>query len=294
MENIFRGSIVALVTPFKRNGDVDFSKLHELVDFHLDGGTDAISPCGTTGECPTLTYAEHEAVVTAVVKRVRGRVPVLAGTGANSTAEAVMLTKFAQKVGADGALLVSPYYNKPEPQGMFEHYQAVAKAVRIPLVLYNVPGRTGRSIEPKTVARLAAIRNIVAIKEASGSLDQCSEIRSLCDIDILSGDDSLTLPILSIGGKGIISVAANIVPRDIKALVATFVRGNAGAAADLHRKLFPLCRAMFYESNPIPVKTAMKMLGMLNGVMRLPLSAMSAEKAALLRAALVRYGLLKK
>ncbi|NOZ23684.1 MAG: 4-hydroxy-tetrahydrodipicolinate synthase [Planctomycetes bacterium] len=290
---MFHGCIVALVTPFRSNGDVDFKRLDELIDFHLAQGTDAISPCGTTGESPTLSHAEHEAVIEGVVKRVRGRVPVIAGTGSNSTSEAIRLTRFAEKVGADGALLVSPYYNKPEPEGMYQHYAAIARAVGIPLVLYNVPGRTGRAIEPTTVAKLSTIKNIVAVKDASGDLDVASEIRSLCDITILSGDDSRTLPLMAVGGKGVISVVANIVPRDVKKMIAAFDRGDTAGAERVHRRLFPLCKAMFYESNPIPVKTAMKMLGRLNGVMRLPLSKMSAGKARMLRGELKKYGLMK-
>lgn len=291
---MFHGCIVALVTPFTRNGDVDFRKLDELVDFHLSSGTDCISPCGTTGESPTLSHEEHEAVIEAVVKRVRGRIPVMAGTGSNCTSEAIRLTKFAEKIGADGALVVSPYYNKPEPEGMFEHYKAIARSVSIPLVVYNVPGRTGRAVLPETVARLSKIKNIVALKDASGDLDQASEVRSLCDITILSGDDSRTLPLMAVGGKGIISVVANIVPKDVKKMVTAFQRGRVKEAEKLHRKLFPLCKAMFYESNPIPVKTAMKMLGRLNGVMRLPLSPMTPAKAKLLKKAMADYGLRKK
>jgi len=288
---MFQGCMVALVTPFKR-GKVDYKKLDELVDFHLSQGTDVIVPCGTTGESPTLDFEEHEKVIEAVVKRVRGRVPVLAGTGANSTAEALRLTVFAEKAGADGALLVTPYYNKPEPDGMYEHFKAISKAVEFPLVLYNVPSRTGRSIDPTTVARLAELKNIVGIKEASGSMDQASEIRRLCDIDIYSGDDSMTLPILSIGGKGVISVVANIIPRDVKAMIKAFNNGDIKKAQKLHLKLFPLCKAMFIETNPIPVKTAMKMLGMLNGEMRLPLSRMRPENVRKLRKTMKEYGLL--
>jgi len=290
---MFSGCIVALVTPFQRNGGVDFRKLDDLVDFHLAQGTDAISPCGTTGESPTLSHEEHEAVIGSVVKRARGRVPILAGTGSNSTQEAIRLTKFAQKIGADGALLVSPYYNKPEPEGMYEHYRAIAKAVSISLVLYNVPSRTGRAIEPTTVARLSTMKNVVALKDASGDLDVASEVRSLCDITILSGDDSRTLPLMSVGGKGVISVVANIIPRDVKKMIAAFEKGDTAGAERRHRKLFPLCKAMFYESNPIPVKTAMKMLGRLNGAMRLPMSKMTAAKAKMLRTALKDYRLLK-
>ena len=288
---MFEGCTVALVTPFKRNGDVDFRKLDELVDFHLSSGTDCIAPCGTTGESPTLSHEEHEAVVEAVVKRVRGRTQVMAGTGSNSTREAIRLTKFAKKAGADGALVVSPYYNKPEPEGMYQHYKAIAASAGIPIVVYNVPGRTGRSVTPETIARLSKIKNIVAVKDASGDLDEASEIRSLCDITILSGDDSRTLPLMAVGGKGIISVVGNIIPRDMGNMVKAFQKGDVKKAERLHRKLFPLCKAMFYESNPIPVKTAMKMLGRLNGVMRLPLSTMSPKNAGRLRSALKAYGL---
>jgi len=287
-----RGCIVALVTPFK-NGAVDFDKLGELVDFHIQQGTDWISPCGTTGESPTLSHEEHEEVIKFVVRHARRRIPVLAGTGSNSTSEALRLTRVADKAGADAALLVSPYYNKPEPEGMYLHFKAVASEVKLPLVLYNVPSRMGRSMDANTVARLAQdCPNIVAIKEASGNLDLTSEILSLCDITALSGDDSLTLPLMSIGGAGVISVVANIVPRDVKRMVDAFARGRFAEALKGHRRLFPLCRAMFYETNPIPVKTAMHLLGRLNGDMRLPLSAMTAEKKKMLQTALKAYGLL--
>jgi 4-hydroxy-tetrahydrodipicolinate synthase len=285
------GCIVALVTPF-RNGAVDFDKIADLVDFHVKQGTDWISPCGTTGECPTLSHEEHEEVIRHVVRCARGRVPVLAGTGSNSTSEALRLTRSAHKAGADAALMVSPYYNKPEPEGMYLHFKAVASQVNIPIVLYNVPGRTGRSMDAKTIARLAKdCKNIVAVKEASANLDLTSEILSLCDITVLSGDDSLTLPIMSLGGAGVISVVANIVPRDVKRMVDAFARGRLAEARKWHHKLFPLCRAMFYESNPIPVKTAMRFLRRLNGEMRLPLSAMTPEKEKALRAAMKAYGL---
>ena len=286
------GCIVALVTPFK-NGAVDFDKLAELVDFHIRHGTDWISPCGTTGESPTLSHEEHEEVIKFVVRHSRGRIPVLAGTGSNSTSEALRLTRVADKAGADAALMISPYYNKPEPEGMYLHFKAVASEVRLPIVLYNVPGRTGRSMDAKTVARLAKeCKNIVAVKEASGNPDLTSEILSLCDITVLSGDDSLTLPLMSIGGTGVISVVANIVPGDVKKMVNAFAQGRMAEAQRRHRKLFPLCRAMFYETNPIPVKTAMQLLGRLNGEMRLPLSAMTPEKKKMLQAAMDAYGLL--
>lgn len=287
-----RGCIVALVTPFK-NGAVDFDKLGALVDFHIKQGTDWISPCGTTGESPTLSHEEHEEVIKYVVRHARGRIPVLAGTGSNSTAEALRLTRCADKAGADAALMVTPYYNKPEPEGMYQHFKAVADEVKLPIVLYNVPSRTGRSLDAKTVARLAKdCKNIVAIKEASGNLDLVSEIITSCNITVLSGDDSLTLPIMSVGGAGIVSVVANIVPRDVKRMVDAFARGRVTEAQRWHRKLFPLSRAMFLETNPIPIKTAMRLLGRLNGEMRLPLSAMTAEKEKLLVAEMKKYGLL--
>lgn len=289
---MFSGCLVALVTPF-RDGEVDYDKLQELVDWHLEQGTDGLVPCGTTGESPTLSFEEHERVIAAVVERVGGRIPVIAGTGSNNTAEALRLTRFAKEAGADGALMITPYYNKPTQEGMYRHFRTVAEEVDIPIVLYNVPGRTGVNLAPETVARLAELPNVVAVKEASGSLDQASEIASLCDITILSGDDSLTLPLMSVGAKGVISVVANIVPRDVKALIESFWEGHVERARRLHLKLFPLCRAMFFETNPIPVNTAMKMLGMTNGEMRLPLCEMSEANRARLRRVLTDYGLLK-
>ena len=288
---MFSGCIVAQVTPFK-DGEVDFKKLDELVEFHLDSGTDCISPCGTTGESPTLSHEEHEAVIENVVRKVAGRIKVLGGTGSNSTAEAIRLTRYAKSAGADGALMVTPYYNKPTQEGLYQHYRTVAQEVDIPIVLYNVPGRTGISIAPETVARLSKIKNIVAIKEASGSLDQASAIRALSDITILSGDDSLTLPIMSIGGQGVVSVVANIVPQDVKAMVTAFKEGKTAEAEERHRRLFPLCRAMFIETNPIPVKTAMRILRRLNGELRLPLCPMQPANEEKLKQALKDYGLL--
>lgn len=285
------GSVVALVTPF-RNGEVDLGKLKELVEFHIKEGTNAISPCGTTGESATLTHEEHERVVSEVVQQVRGRIPVVAGTGSNSTREALRLTHYAKKAGANAALIVTPYYNKPTQEGLYRHYKALAEGVDIPIVVYNVPSRTGVSISPETVARLGEFKNVVAIKEASGSLDQVSDILRLCKITVLSGDDSLTLPILSLGGKGVVSVVANIVPGDTARLVDSFLKGDTSEAARLHHKLFPLCKAMFIETNPIPVKTAMRLLGRLNGELRMPLCEMSKENEARLGKALRDYGLL--
>ncbi len=288
---MFSGSIVALVTPFK-NGEVDLEKLGELVEFHVLEGTNAISPCGTTGESPTLSHEEHEKVISEVVQRVQGRIPVIAGTGSNNTREALRLTKYAQKAGADGALVITPYYNKPTQEGLYRHFKALAEEADIPIVLYNVPSRTGVNISPETVARLAELKNIVAIKEASGSLDQVSAILGLCDITVLSGDDSLTIPTLSIGGKGVVSVVANIVPRETSTMVGSFLKGDLKAAREIHHRLYPLTKAMFIETNPIPVKTAMRILGRLNGEMRLPLCEMTEAHERQLTKALNDYGLL--
>ncbi|MFQ5957566.1 MAG: 4-hydroxy-tetrahydrodipicolinate synthase [Candidatus Brocadiales bacterium] len=288
---MFSGSIVALVTPFK-DGEVDLKKLGELIEFHVQEGTNAISPCGTTGESPTLSHEEHEKVISEVVQRVRGRIPVIAGTGSNNTREALKLTKYARKAGANGALVITPYYNKPTQEGIYRHFKTLAEGADIPIVLYNVPSRTGVSISPETVARLAELKNIVAIKEASGSLDQVSAILGLCDITVLSGDDSLTLPTLSIGGKGVVSVVANVVPRETSTMVGSFLKGELEMAREIHRRLYPLTKAMFIETNPIPVKTAMRILGRLNGEMRLPLCEMTETHERQLTEALNDYGLL--
>ena len=288
---MFNGSIVALTTPFL-NGEVDYNKLNELVEYHIQNGTNGIVPCGTTGESPTLNYAEHERVISEVINGVKGRIPVLAGTGSNSTSETLKLTKHAKDAGADGALVITPYYNKPTQEGLYLHFKAITEEVDIPIVIYNVPSRTGVSIAPGTVARLSEIKRIVGIKEASGNVDQTSEILNLCDIDVLSGEDSLTVPILSVGGKGVISVTANIAPKDMSDMVSFFRNGNAENAQRLHRKLFPLSRAMFFETNPIPVKTAMKLLNRLNGEMRLPLCSMSKANEDRLANALKLYGLI--
>ncbi len=288
---MFTGSIVAIVTPFS-NGQVDYQKLRELVEFHIANGTNGIVPCGTTGESPTLSHEEHERVIKEIVDVAKGKVSVLAGTGSNSTSETLRLTKYAKDVGADGALVITPYYNKPTQKGLYLHFKAVTDTVDIPVVIYNVPSRTGVSISPETVAKLAEIKNIVGIKEASGDLDQASAILSLCEIDVLSGDDSLTLPIMSIGGKGVISVAANIVPRDVSNMVSLFAKGEVKEAQKLHSKLFKLCRAMFIETNPIPIKAAMKLLGRLNGENRLPLCEMESANEDKLRNVLKQYGLM--
>ncbi len=286
----FQGSIVALATPFK-NGVVDEKTLSKLVRQQIKAGTDGIVPVGTTGESPTLSFSEHERVIEVVIEAAAGDVPVIAGTGANSTDEAIMLTRFAKKAGADGALMVTPYYNKPTQEGLYRHYKAVTDAVDIPIVLYNVPGRTGVSLFPETVARLSKLENIVAIKEATGSMDQTSHILSLCDITVLSGDDSLTLPLLALGAKGVISVIANILPEAVAEMMDTYLKGNHARALELHYKMFPLCRALFFETNPIPVKRAMKLLGLCSDEVRLPLCPMGEANEKLLVKAMKDYGL---
>ena len=288
----FAGVTVALVTPFK-GGEIDFASLRELVDWHVEQGTDCLSPVGTTGESPTLDHDEHERVIAAVVEQARGRIRVVPGTGSNSTREAIRLTRFAKKAGADGALMVGPYYNKPTQEGYYRHFAAVADACELPIVLYNIPGRTASNILPETIARLAEFPSIVAIKESTGSLDQASHIASLCDLTILSGDDSMTLPLMSIGGRGVVSVVGNLVPRDIKALVAAYDAGKPTEALQRHRRLFPLCRDMLsVATNPIPVKTAMKLLGRGTGELRLPLCPLDAAGEARVAQTLRNYGLL--
>jgi 4-hydroxy-tetrahydrodipicolinate synthase len=287
----FAGLTVALVTPFK-DDEVDFDALRRLVDWHVEQGTDGLAPVGTTGESPTLSHEEHERVIATVVETARGRLKVMAGTGSNSTREAIRLTRFAKKAGADGALMVGPYYNKPTQEGYYRHFAAVAEAVDLPVVLYNIPGRTGSNILPETIARLAELPTIVGVKEATGSMDQASQIAALCPLTILSGDDSLTLPLLSIGGQGVVSVVGNIVPRDMKALVTAFEAGRVAEAQEWHRRLFPLCRDLLgVATNPIPVKTALKLLGRGTGELRLPLCAVDAAGEARIRATLQAYGL---
>lgn len=288
---MFHGAMVALITPFN-NGEVDFNTLDELVQFHLKSGTDGIVPCGTTGESPTLSHAEHKQVIERVVKIVNGKVPVIAGTGSNSTAEAIELTAFAKKVGADASLQVTPYYNKPTQEGFFQHFAAIAEEVDLPMVLYNIPGRCGAGMTAQTIARLAKIENIVAVKEATGQLDVSSEIANLCDLTILSGDDSLTLPIGSVGGKGVISVVANIVPGDVKAMTDLILEGDFVSARKWHNKLFKLSRTMLgIATNPIPVKAAMAMLGMSSEEMRLPMTPLEPAQKETLRKLLKEYGL---
>ena len=289
----FAGLTVALVTPLK-NGEIDEAALRKLVDFHVEAGTNCVSPVGTTGESPTLTHPEHERVIGIVCEQAAGRIKVMAGTGSNSTAEAIRLTKSAQAAGADGALLVAPYYNKPMQDGFFQHYAAVAEAVDLPLVLYNIPGRTAKNIEPETICRLGEIPNIVAVKESTGSMDQASHILSGSSLTVLSGDDSLTLPLMALGGSGVVSVVGNIVPGDVLQLIASWNAGNIADAQEQHAKLFPLCRDMLgLATNPIPVKAAMELLGRDTGEVRLPLTRLDEASVAKLRKTLVTYGLLK-
>lgn len=281
---MFQGSIVAIVTPFKK-GKVDEKALCELIEWHISQGTNAIVPCGTTGESATLDYKEHYRVIDITIKTVNKRIPVIAGAGANSTDETIEITKHAKKSGADAVLLVAPYYNKPTQEGLYRHYKTVAEKVDIPIVLYNVPGRTAVNILPQTVARLAEIENIVAIKEASGDMKQVSEIIRLCGdrITVISGDDFTTLPLLALGGKGVISVTANIVPGDVSKMCSLWLKGQHDKARELHYKLEPLNGAMFIETNPIPVKTALAMMGKIQEEFRLPLCEMSPSNKEKLR-----------
>jgi 4-hydroxy-tetrahydrodipicolinate synthase len=290
---MFTGSLVAIVTPF-RDGRIDERALGDLIEFQLAHGTDGIVPCGTTGESATLSPEEHDRVVSFTVEAVKRCVPVIAGTGSNSTEEAVARTRHAQQAGADGALLITPYYNKPTQEGLFRHYQAVAQAVDIPVVLYNIPGRTGVNLAPATVARLSAISNIVAIKEGSGSLQQVSEIIHACGdrMTVLSGDDPLTLPMMAIGAKGVVTVTANIVPADMAALVDAFATGKFEDAKAFHYKLYPLFAALFYEINPIPVKEALAMMGKIRPEFRLPLCPMASDNRERLSRVLKEYGLI--
>jgi 4-hydroxy-tetrahydrodipicolinate synthase len=288
---MFKGSIVAIVTPFK-NKAVDEKALSELIEWHIKEGTNAIVPCGTTGESATLDYEEHYRVIEITVKTVNKRLPVIAGTGANSTDETIMITRKAKEMGADGALLVTPYYNKPTQEGLYRHYKEVAGAVDIPIVLYNVPGRTAVNMLPQTVARLAEIKNIVAIKEATGDMRQVSDIIRLCGdrITVISGDDFTTLPLLLLGGKGVISVSANVAPRDVADMIKAWEDGKIDEAKRLHFKLEPLNQSMFIETNPIPAKTALSMMGKIQEEFRLPLCPMSNENKDKLKNILISYG----
>lgn len=290
----FSGLSVALTTPF-RDGQVDFDTLQKQVEFQIEAGTTGVCPVGTTGECPTLSHDEHRRVISAVVEAAAGRIKVMPGTGSNSTDEALRLTRWAAEVGADAALVVAPYYNKPTQEGFFRHFEALAQAVDIPICVYNIPGRTSKNIEPETIVRMAELPNITMVKEATGSLDQASQIIAATDLTVLSGDDSLTLPLMSIGARGVVSVVGNIVPKDMIALVEAFNSSDMVEARRLHYKLFPLCRDMLsLATNPIPIKAAMRMLGRDTGEMRLPLTPLSDAEEAKLRKTLAVYGLLDK
>jgi 4-hydroxy-tetrahydrodipicolinate synthase len=266
-----------------------------LIEFQIKNGTKAIIPCGTTGEAPTLSHKEHERVIEIAVEQVKGRVPVIAGTGSNSTIEAIQLTAYAKKVGADGVLMISPYYNKPTQEGLYQHFKKVAEEVSIPIVLYNIPGRTAVNMEPSTIARLAEIDNIVGVKEASGSMKQITDIIQLCGdkLNVVSGEDFLTYPLMAVGGKGVISVVSNVAPRDMADLCDLCLAGKWDEARTLYYRLLPLCHAMFYETNPAPVKAALEMMGKISAELRLPLAPMSEINRTKLRKDLKEYGLLK-
>lgn len=288
----FAGVSVAITTPFQ-DGELDLETLKQQVDFQIDAGVRCIVPVGTTGESPTLSHIEHEKVISEVVQHVSGRCKVMAGTGSNSTAEAIRLTKWAAKEGADAALLVAPYYNKPTQEGFYQHYRAIAEACDLPLCVYNIPGRTAKNIEPETIVRLAELENITMVKEATGMMDQASQILCETNLTVLSGDDSMTLPLMSVGGEGVISVVANIVPGDLIKLVNAVNDGDWPTAQKMHRKLFTLCRDLLsLATNPIPIKTAMRLLGRDNGELRLPMTPLDEAQTMRLQTTLLKYGLM--
>jgi 4-hydroxy-tetrahydrodipicolinate synthase len=292
--SIFRGAFVAIVTPFI-DGQVDEQALVDLIEFHIANGTHGIVPCGTTGESATMSHEEHHRVVGLTVRTVNGRVPVLAGSGSNSTSEAIDLTRHAKQAGADGVLMVSPYYNKPSQEGLYQHYKAVAEAVDIPIILYNVPSRTSSNILPQTVARLAEVDGIAGIKEATGDLNQISEVIRLCpqDFAVLSGDDFTSMPTVLIGGTGVISVTSNVAPKDMAQMMDAALAGDVARAKQLHYKLFPLMKAMFYDTNPVPAKKSLELMGKIrSGTPRLPLCPMNDETLSRLKTALADYGLI--
>jgi len=292
--SIFRGAFVAIVTPFI-DGQIDEQGLVDLIEFHIANGTHGIVPCGTTGESATMSHDEHHRVVELTVKTVNGRVPVVAGSGSNSTSEAIDLTRHAKQAGADGVLMVSPYYNKPSQEGLYHHYKAVAEAVDIPIILYNVPSRTSSNVLPETVARLAQIDNIAGIKEATGDLNQISEVIRLCpdDFALLSGDDFTSMPTVLVGGTGVISVTSNVAPKDMAQMMDAALAGDLARAKELHYKLFPLMKAMFYDTNPVPAKKSLELMGKIkSGTPRLPLYPMNDDTLVRLKKALADYGLL--
>ncbi|NND97989.1 MAG: 4-hydroxy-tetrahydrodipicolinate synthase [Pirellulaceae bacterium] len=288
----FAGMSVAIITPFN-DGEVDYARLREQIEFQIDAGTTCIVPCGTTGESPTLSHDEHDRVISEVIQCVAGRAKVMAGTGSNSTAEALRLTKRAASEGADATLQVAPYYNKPTQEGFYQHFKAVAENVDIPVCVYNIPGRSGKEIEVETILRLAELPNITMVKEATGKMDQCSAIVGASDLTVLSGDDSMTLPMMSVGAEGVVSVVGNLVPSDMIALVRAARAGDAEEAMALHHKLFKLCQNMLsLATNPIPVKAAMQMVGRDTGQLRLPMTPLTEDAEAKLRETLFAYGMM--
>ena len=290
---MFTGSMVALVTPFK-NGQVDWPSLEALVEFHIQNGTHGIVPCGTTGESATLSHQEHDDVIRAVIKAVHKRIPVIAGTGSNSTDEAVRLTREAEKSGADGALMISPYYNRPTQEGIYLHYKKVASEVGIPIIIYNIPGRTGSKIEPETLARLAEIRNVAGVKEATGSVDQAIDVIRLCGdrLAVYSGEDSLIYSLMALGGKGVISTVANVAPKETAHLTEVCLKGNWEQGRAIQFKLIPLIRSLFTETNPIPVKTALSLMGKCSGELRLPMTPLAEGNLKKLSQAMREFGLI--
>ena len=290
---MFEGVLTALVTPF-RDGAIDERALQDLVELQISAGVDGLVPCGSTGEAATLSHAEHRRVVEVVVAAARGRVPVLAGTGSNSTSEAIDLTRHAKEAGADGAILISPYYNKPTQEGIVAHYAKIARETSFPLVVYNIPGRTASNILPETLARLADLEQIVGVKESTGNLHQVSQTIARCppDFAVLSGDDSLTLPILAVGGRGVISTTANVAPHEMVALVRAFRGGDLARAREAHYRLLPLVDVLFCETNPIPVKAALALRGLVSDEIRLPLTPLSRPNRERLQVVLKEFGLL--
>ncbi|MDD3656240.1 MAG: 4-hydroxy-tetrahydrodipicolinate synthase [Atribacterota bacterium] len=294
---MFSGSIVALITPFDEHNQIDEKGIKKLVEFHINNGTNAIVPCGTTGESPTLTHEEHKKVIELTIKAVAGRVPVIAGTGSNSTAETLDLTASARDMGSNGVLLVVPYYNKPTQRGLYIHFKTIVEQIDIPAIIYNIPSRAGVNLLPSTLAELAELKNIVAVKEASGNLEQMAEIMYLCGdkITLLSGDDKIIPPVMSIGGKGVISVVANIIPDKVSSMIKAYLEGNSQEALEIFQKVvYPLSRVMFYETNPIPVKTAARLIGLPAGDLRLPLVDMEENNFKKLKEDLKRFGLLEE
>ncbi len=289
---MYSGSFVALVTPFKDNFDIDFDAYGRLIDMQLENGTHGIVPAGCTGEAATLTHDEQKKLISFAINRIAGKVPVVAGTGSNNTAETLDFTQYAKDAGADGALMITPYYNKPTREGIIAHYTTVADKIELPIMLYNVPGRTQLKMEPETIATLAKHPNIVSVKEACGSVDQVSQIRSLSDINVMSGDDPLTLPMMAVGASGVVSVAANVVPDKVAALTNAFHAGDLQKAQEIHYEILPLNKALFAETNPMPVKKILAEMGLIKNVLRLPLTPMLQQKYDAIKSIVAQYGLI--